>query len=88
MYGVYESKHCLLRSQQRCVSKPLRDVILQYGDVRPCGGKASKFYLSKNSLIDVFNECGIATYKMCEKLRNAYVILSADCTIITVARNR
>ena len=87
MYGLIESNHYIARSQQRCISVAIREILLYYGEARICRGGVDGIYFSRDSLNEVLSDLGTTPFKMCEKFKNTYLILSADGVLITAARS-
>lgn len=86
MNGLSETKHSLLRSQQRSINRVVKELLLTYGDSRRCSGGVVRIYFSKDSLSEILSDLGSPACKMCEKFRNAYAIVS-DGVLVTVARS-
>ena len=87
MYGMVESKHFLTRSQQRCIKKDIIELLLYYGKSRSCRGGVDGLFFSRDSLNEILSDLGIQIFKMCEKFRDTYLIVSEDGVLITAARS-
>lgn len=87
MYGLIETKHFLARSQQRCIKSFIQELLLYYGESRKLRDGIDSIFFSRDSLHAILNDLGNPTFKMCEKFRNAYLILSEDGVLITIARS-
>ena len=87
MHGMFESKHYLARSQQRCIKRVVSEILLYYGESRSCRGGADGLFFSRDSLREILSDLGTPTFKMCEKFRNTYLIVSDDSVLITAARS-
>jgi hypothetical protein len=87
MYGFAETKHSLVRSQQRSINNTVKELLLIYGDSCRCGGGVDRIYFSKDSLNEILSDLGSPVCKMCEKFKNTYAIVSEDGVLITIARS-
>ena len=87
MFGLIESKHYVARCQQRCIGGVLTDILLYYGEARICRGGVDGIYFSRDSLSEILSDLGATAFKMCEKFKNTYLIVSADGVLITAARS-
>ena len=76
------SRHAKQRMAQRSVSFTAIDLLMEFGDATPCGGRASAITINKYDLQDLRAEgVGSATI---EKLRRLRAVLSDDGTLVTV----
>ena len=87
MYSLIESRHCIARCQQRCISDVVKNILLYYGESRICGRGVDGIYFSRDSLNEILGDLGTTAFKMCEKFKNTYLIVSADGVLITAARS-
>lgn len=87
MYGLSQTKHYSVRTQQRCINRLIADLLIFYGESRRCRDGAQSIFFSRDSLSEIRNDLGGPTCKMCEKYKNAYLIVSDDGALITAARS-
>lgn len=87
MNGLTHSKHYITRTQQRSISRIMECLIILYGDSMKCRGGVESISFSRESLQEIENEHGKSVRKLCEKYRNAYLILSGDGVLVTAARS-
>ena len=87
MDGMTYTKHFQQRSQQRCINGHVIDALLRYGEPNTCRRGIEGLIFTKKALSEIRNEAGPAVFKMCEKVRNAYIIVSSEGVLITVARS-
>ena len=85
MHGFTTSKHFMQRAQQRGVPYTVVHSLVYYGERRKSVGGADRIYFTKESLRDVHNDFGRETFRMCERYKRAYLVISDDGIIITVA---
>jgi hypothetical protein len=87
MHGTYYTKHFVKRSQQRGLNDDVINVLLKYGECcrSHCGIDSIMF--TKNSLTEIKNDHGAQVFRMCEKFKNIYIIMTGDGVLITVARS-
>lgn len=86
MNNYKQSKHAALRMIQRGLSENIVELLMSYGSCRSAGRGAESVFFTKGALEDIKNDLGFKLYKECEKFKNAYVIVSNDNVLITVAR--
>lgn len=57
--------------------------------VRPSGlcGGAQSITFTRDVLVEIRHDLGDTVFKACDRLRNAYIVLSDEGTAITVARS-
>jgi glutamine phosphoribosylpyrophosphate amidotransferase len=84
---IIYSKHFQKRLQQRSLNNDVVRAILSYGVPRKVRGGAESLTLTKESLVDIRNDYGPAILRMCEKLKNTYIIMSGEGAMITIARS-
>ena len=87
MDGLIYTNHSRRRFQQRGFRDVVVLALLDYGERRQCRGGVESLFFSKRALADIRHEQGPTVHKMCEKLRNAYLIVSEQGVLITVARS-
>lgn len=86
MDGITRTKHFDQRFQQRGLKDVVVWTLLHYGERRSARHGIESLIFTKSVLVEIRNDYGPAVFKACEKLRNAYLIVSEDGTLITVAR--
>lgn len=86
MDGISRTKHFEQRFQQRGLNQIVVMALLQYGERRASRHGVDSIVLTKVALADIKSDMGRSAFLACEKLRNAYIIVSEDGTLITVAR--
>ena len=87
MDGITRTKHFNRRYQQRGMTSVAVETLLQYGSTRRTRGGAESLTFTKQALKEIRSDLGDAVFKACDRLRNAYIVLSDDGTAITVARS-
>lgn len=87
MDGITFTKHFDRRYQQRGMTSLVFDMLLKYGATRRTRGGAESLTFTKDTLAEIRADVGDAIFKACERLKNAYIVLSDDGTAITVARS-
>ena len=87
MYGITYTEHFDRRFQQRGLTKLVVDTLLQYGSARRTRGGAESLTFDKVALAEIKTDLGETVFKECERQKNAYVVLSDDGSLITVARS-
>ena len=87
MDGITRTKHFDRRYQQRGITPIVLETLLRYGSARRTLGKAESLTFTKTVLVEIRTDLGKSNFKACERLKNAYVILSDDGSLITVARS-
>jgi len=87
MRGPTHTKHSRVRSQQRCLNRFVIDILFNYGESRRCRGGVDGLFFSRDSLRQIMNDLGSRIFKMCEKYKNAYLIVAEDGVLITAARS-
>lgn len=86
MNGITRTKHFNRRLQQRGLNEVVVMALLQYGECRSSQHGVESLIFTKSALADIENDFGSTVLKMCERLRNTYLIVS-DGVLITVARS-
>ena len=84
MSFVY-SAHAAIRAQQRAVPPLVVDWLMAYGSKERHRG-ANVYFLDKGARRTLKKEIGSLPYKRMEDLLDAYVVVSDDDKIITVAK--
>lgn len=87
MDGMIYTKHFQQRSQQRGMNAAVVTALLCYGERHKSRGGIESLIFTKHALADIKNDLGPCVFKMCEKVRNTYIIATEDGTLITVARS-
>lgn len=87
MDGTTRTKHFDTRFQQRGLNQTVVEALFCYGIGRKTRDGAESISFTKSVLREIRNGLGSDTFKMCEKLKNAYVVVSDDGALITVARS-
>jgi len=87
MNGIIKTKHFDQRFQQRGMNQIVVNALLQYGERWKSRHGVDSIVLTKGALADIKSDMGRSAFLACEKLRNAYIIVSEDGTLITVARS-
>lgn len=86
MNGITRTRHFDHRLQQRGLSNVVVMALLSYGECRSSRHGVESLIFTKHALADIENDFGSSVLKMCEKRRNAYLIVR-DGVLITVARS-
>lgn len=86
MNGITRTKHFDHRLQQRGLNEIVVMALLSYGECRSSRHGVESLIFTKTALADIENDFGSSVLKMCEKRRNAYLIVR-DGILITVARS-
>lgn len=87
MNGIISTKHFEQRFQQRGMNQIVVMALLRYGVARKTRDQASSLVFTKAALAEIKNDLGRTTFLACEKLRNAYIVMSEEGALITVARS-
>src|SRR5690606_14013486 len=87
MYGLFHTTHFQIRTKQRGLSRIVIDALVRYGESRLCHRGVDSLIFTKRALDEIRSDCGPHVFRMCEKKRNAYIIMSEDGVLITVARS-
>lgn len=87
MDGILRTNHFDQRFQQRGMNQIVINALLQYGERWKSRHGVDSIVLTKAALADIKNDMGRSAFLACEKLRNAYIVLSETGTLITVARS-
>lgn len=87
MDGITRTKHFDQRFQQRGLSDIVVWALLHYGEQHSSRHGVESLIFTKAALVEIKNDHGAAIFKACDKRRNAYLILSDDGVLITVARS-
>lgn len=87
MDGITRTKHFDRRFQQRGLNSTIVEMLLNYGAGRRTRDGAESLSFTKDALHEIRADLGEAVFKACERLRNAYLVVSADGVLITVARS-
>lgn len=76
------SKHAAVRTQQRCIPQLFLDALLDWGDRKKAGARASSYCFSKRGWRRFGQYVGLEARQF-ERVRNAYIVVAGDGTIIT-----
>ncbi len=87
MHGYIFTKHFQERAQQRSVSSPIVSALLKYGEARSSKCGIDSLIFTTHALAEIKSDCRPSVFKMCEKFKNTYIIMSDDGALITVARS-
>ena len=87
MDGITRTKHFDRRQQQRGLTELVIETLLQYGVSRRTRNGAYSLSFTNAVLAEIRIDLGDVVFKACDRLRNAYIVLSDDSTAITVARS-
>lgn len=87
MDGTTRTKHFAQRLQQRGLTEVVVSALFLYGERRLSRHGIDSLIFTKAALADINNELGSAVFKACERRRNAYLIVSEQGTLITIARS-
>jgi hypothetical protein len=86
MNGIRRTNHFQHRFQQRGMNCTVVMALLSHGECRLSQHGIDKLIFTKSALSEIRTDYGFDIYKMCEKLRNAYIIISRGAVLVTVAR--
>lgn len=78
------TKHAQIRSQQRCISPLMIDLLLQFGAKQPAGGGANKVYFDKAARRRLHAYAGPMASLLDQHL-DIYAVLGEDDQVVTVA---
>lgn len=87
MHGLILTKHFNERLQQRGLKDTVIDVLIQYGEQRPCRYGVISIRFTKVTLAEIKADYDSTIFRACERFRNTYIIMSEDGVLITVARS-
>lgn len=87
MHGLKYTKHFQHRAKQRGVNAIVVSVLLKYGVSRLSRSGVDSIFFTNDALQEIKNDYGPSLFKMCEKFKNTYIIMSDDGALITVARS-
>lgn len=87
MDGINRTKHFGQRFQQRGMNQIVVMALLRYGVARKTRDQASSLVFTKAALAEIKSDLGRSAYLACERLRNAYIVMSEEGTLITVAHS-
>ena len=88
MNGMTRSEHFNRRFQQRGLSSLVTETLLAYGAGRRTRGRAESLVFTRMVLDEIRTDLGATAFKACERLKNTYIVVSDEGTLITVARSR
>lgn len=77
------TKHAQARSQQRCISPLVLDLLIQFGATESAGDGASKLFFDKLARRRVHSYAG-ALAPLLEEHLDSYAVVSHDNQVITV----
>ena len=80
----YMTKHALERRDQRGFSQTDVELILEFGDCRPCKNNGQSYFLSKKSKSLYKQYLGNDARRKLSKLMDAYVVVSGG-KVLTIA---
>ena len=86
MNGVRQTNHFQQRYQQRGMKSTVVMALLSHGECHWSQHGTDRLIFTKSALNEIRIDYGFDVYKMCEKLRNAYIIISQGAVLVTVAR--
>jgi hypothetical protein len=86
MNGIKETNHFQHRFQQRGMNRTVILALLSHGECQMSQRGIDRVIFTKSALSEIRTDYGFDIYKMCEKLRSAYIIISDSGVLITVAR--
>lgn len=86
MNGIKETNHFRQRFQQRGLNRTVVMALLSHGESHWSQHGIDRLIFTKSALREIRTDYGLDVYKMCEKLRNAYIIISRGAVLVTVAR--
>lgn len=87
MDGITRTKHFDRRYQQRGLNPLVVETLLRYGAARKTSGGAESLSFTRRVLDEIKTDLGDTVFKACERMRNAYIVVSGDGALITVARS-
>lgn len=87
MDGITRSKHFDTRFQQRGITSVVAQTLLNYGAGRKTRDGAESLSFTREVLAEIKADLGPHIFKMCERLKNAYIVVSDEGALITVARS-
>ena len=80
------TQHAELRMQQRGITRPALESLLDYGSVRYDHRGATIVYFDKTARRRLLRDSGPTTYRVMEKQLNAYAVVATDGAVVTVGR--
>ena len=87
MDGFNYTKHFEQRFAQRGLTAIVIETLLRYGSARKIRDGAESIIFTRKVLAEIRTDLGDAVFKACDRLKNAYIVLSADGTLVTVAHS-
>lgn len=78
------TRHGALRKQQRGVPAPAIEFLQDWGIARHCGGGREKYYFNSRTW-ERFSRANPQDAKRFAKMRNMYVVIGDDGSLVTVA---
>lgn len=87
MIGIDHTKHSKLRAKQRGIKSRVIEVLFCYGVTRRTRDGAESLSFTKEVLAEIKADLGPRIFKMCGKLKNAYIVVSNEGTLITAAHS-
>ena len=79
------SNHARARSGQRSIPDDLIAMLVTYGQANTVKGGMESYFLSNKGLKEAESQLGKELFQVIEKKKNAYVIVSEEDVIVTVA---
>lgn len=76
------TRHAACRSQKRSIPQYVIDLLIDYGQEVSAGGGCCKYHFTGCTWNELAKRIG-ARAKYIERYRSAYVVVSADCWVVT-----
>lgn len=80
------TRHAQTRMQQRGITRPALQSLLDYGSQAHDHRGATIVYFDKRSRSRLLRDSGRAAYRVMEKQLNAYAVVGSDGSVVTVGR--
>ncbi len=87
MNGIIRTKHFKQRLQQRGLNQAVVSALIRYVENKSSRRGIDSLIFTKSALIQINKDFGSAVFKACDKRRNAYLVVTEQGTLITVARS-
>lgn len=81
-----ESRHFQYRAQQRSMNKVVLICLMKYGKSQNTRNKCEKIYFDKAALSEIYADSP-DTYRILEKHKNSYIVVSDDGCLVTAVRS-
>ena len=84
----YMTNHALERRDQRGISQADIELILQFGECRPCRDQGQSYFLSRESKSLCKQHLGRDARQRLKKLNDTYVVIKSGMVLTVATSNR